>query len=98
MKSMKRRWFLAPLLVGALAVGLVGGGSILAQIERPLDGLPGFGPWQHDEQHERPLDGGNTYAHGPDHKRLLDGGNTYAHGQDHERPSDGAAWPHGEQH
>ena len=71
----KRKWFLAPLLVGALAVGLVGGGSVLAQ-------EAGFGPWQHGEQHERPLDGGDTYAHG----------------QDHERPLDGAAWQHDEQH
>jgi hypothetical protein len=68
MENMKRKWFLAPLLVGALAVGLVSGGSILAQAEQPLDEVTGssprqrgdqhdsrqHGPRQHDEQHERP--------------------------------------------
>jgi hypothetical protein len=65
----KRKWFLAPLLVGALAVALVGGGSVFTQVfAQTSDGAA----WQHGEQHERPLDGGGTYAHGQDHARPLD--------------------------
>jgi hypothetical protein len=51
MENMNRKWFLAPLLVGALAVGLVGGGSILAQAEQPLDEATSS-PRQHGDQHD----------------------------------------------
>ena len=62
MKRMKSKWFLAALLVGALAVGLVGGGSALAQSrwlhgeqhQRPSDGTTGYGPGHHGVQQERP--------------------------------------------
>jgi hypothetical protein len=67
MKSMKRKWFLAPLLVGALAVGLVGGGGVLAQTEQPMDGATSFGPWQHDAQHERPERQHGTHRAVPTH-------------------------------
>ena len=64
MKRMKSKWFLAALLVGALAVGAVAwsGGSVLAQSrwphgeqhQRPLDGATGYGPGHHGVQQERP--------------------------------------------
>ena len=37
---MKRKWFLVPLLVGVLAVGLIGAGSVLAQTDESDEQSP----------------------------------------------------------
>jgi hypothetical protein len=103
---MKRKRFWAPLLVGALAVGLVGGGSLLAQTEETYPHGPdhewpadGGGIYDHGEDHERPSNGAGTYAHGEDHERPSNGVGTYAHGEDHEWPSNGGdPYAHGADH
>jgi hypothetical protein len=56
MTRIRKKWFLAALLVGAFALGLVGVRSVLAQTERP---------GQHGVQHERPA--GGATAFGPGH-------------------------------
>jgi hypothetical protein len=70
MKSMRRKWFLAPLLVGALAVGLVGGGSVFAQVFAQTEAQDAFNQARrpHDEQHERPSDGA-AWQHDEQHER-----------------------------
>ncbi len=67
MKSRKRKWFLALVVVGALAVGLAGGGTVLAQM-----------PWQHGVQHERPLDRATEF--GPGHHSVPQ---ERSHGEQH---------------
>jgi hypothetical protein len=67
---MKRKWFLAPLLVGALAVGLVGGGSVFAQVFAQTEAQDAFNQArrQHDQQHEWRSDG-TAWQHDEQHER-----------------------------
>lgn len=64
MVNMKKKWFLALLLVGALAIGLVSGGSILAQAEQPLNEATGSSPRQHGDQHDSRQHGSEQHGSG----------------------------------
>ena len=59
-QSRKTKWFLALLVVGALALALIGGGRALAQSrhdaqhEISMTETASLGPAHHDVQQERP--------------------------------------------